>query len=149
IDLLTDFFEFGSPAFSRVARAFLDPFMATAVEEGLHIAITIGWRFDDPGATDFVARLIAPYRARGAPVYFAELEAPLDVRLERNASENRRRHKKVDWSTDEYLEAETSRFPWNTDGDYPFPFDLPHIKVDNSSLTPAETAARIKAASDL
>jgi hypothetical protein len=143
IDLLTDYFEFGSPGFSAVARTFLDVFFREAAAAGLRIIVTLGWRFDEPETFGLIDSLRRPFVQSGGRVYFAELEAPLAVRLERNETENRRRHKKVDWSTAEHLAELDREHRWNTAGDFPFPD--PHLRLDNSGLSPAEAARRIEA----
>ena len=68
-----------------------------------------------------------------------ELQAPLDVRLERNRSEHRRRHKHQDWVTDAYLEEIHTAHRYDSGG--ALPFDLPHLRLETELLL-AEAAAQ-------
>ncbi len=74
---------------------------------------------------------------------FAELEADLAIRLDRNASELRLAAKPskrdVAASRTRLLAAE-EKYQLNSDDD--FPFDA-HLKIDNSSLEPGEAAEMI------
>jgi hypothetical protein len=142
IDLLTDYFEFASGSFTRVARTFLDVFFEEAAASGLRVIFTMGWRFDEPENAEMVAGWMRPFVERGGRVSFVELRAPLEVRLERNESANRRAHKKVDWSTREHLAQEDRSHRWHSDGD--FPWRECHLVLENAALPPQEAARRIK-----
>jgi hypothetical protein len=63
--------------------------------------------------------------------------APLDVRRERNRSENRRRKKNAYWVTDESLHA--MHIAHRYDGGGTFPVDLPHLRVQTKHL-PADAS---------
>ena len=71
----------------------------------------------------------------------AELYAPLETRLERNRTENRRAHKRVDWATDEALRNLDARYQHTSNG--AFPLDLPHFELDVTNITPEESATII------
>ena len=65
--------------------------------------------------------------------------APLDVRLERNRTEHRRRHKNPYWVTDGYLQENHAAHRYDSRG--AFPFDVPHLRLENE-LLPADAAAQ-------
>lgn len=140
IDLLTGYFEFGSMPFRQVAETFNQQFFRQAAESGLSLVTTWGWDFDNPAHERSVRRYIAPYEEAGGRVVFAELAAPLDVRLVRNTTENRVAHKNVAWAT----EAELRRLDtaWRTNSNGNFPLDAPHTLIDNTELPP-DSAARL------
>ena len=140
IDLVTDYFAFGSEGFLHVTEAFNRQFYRQAAEHGVDLITTWGWDFANPAHERSVRHYIEPFLEAGGGVRFVELAAPLDIRLERNRTPNRRAHKKVDWATDEELARLDTVWKWNSDGN--FPLDLPHIVIENSDL-PADEAARL------
>ena len=84
------------------------------------------------------------FRSQGAEIYCAELVAPQSVRLERNRTENRLRHKasKRDLNfSEERLRHEDSKYRLvSNPGEIPFEN---YIRIDTSELSADETAERI------
>jgi hypothetical protein len=74
-------------------------------------------------------------------VLCVELLAPLDVRLERNRAEDRRRQKNAYWVTDAYLREIDAAHRYDSGG--AFPFDLPHLRLETERLSAEVTAQRI------
>jgi hypothetical protein len=142
LDLLTPYFVYGSLPFQRLVRAYKRLFLEEAAQDGLDLIITYGWRFDDPADAEVVWHWVQPYVERGARVCFVELLAPLEERLTRNRTENRRRHKKTDWSTDEELRRQHAALRQDSGG--AIPFDLPFLRIDTEHLTAEDTAQRIR-----
>lgn len=144
IDLLTEYFPFGSDPFQRLVEGFRHQILDEAAEAGVDIITTYGFAFDGPNLGQNIA-IIAEWMAcaarRGGASYFVELRAPVEVRLERNHHEHRRAHKKLDWATDEEMHRLNETYRWNSDGD--FPFDAPHLILDVTSMSPEESARRI------
>ncbi len=143
IDLLTDFFPFGSPPFNRLADPIRDLILREAAAAGVNLVMTAGWPFDKLEVLPIIEGMRAHARSHGGEAYFLELCAPLDVRLERNRHEHRRAHKKTDWATDEALRGLTEQHRWNSDGDFPWPEQ--HLLVDNTDLEPEEVARLVVA----
>jgi hypothetical protein len=141
IDLLTEYFPFGTPPFGRLDRAYRRMFFEEAVQQGLNLITTCGWNFAVPTQKDTIWSWVEPYVVHGGCVYFAELMAPLDVRLERNQTENRQQHKKVDWATSEYLRYIDSAHRLDSGG--VLPFDLPFLRIETEHLSAEATAQRI------
>ena len=114
---------------------------------------TFVWNVEDQEDADEVRRLIAPYVDAGLPVSFVELYADLPTRLERNVGQERiadkRSKRDLVWSDAHVRELEAS-YVMNTDPDRPTPADAvlagrPHLRLDNSDLTPEQSAAEIVA----
>ena len=142
IDLVKPYFEFGSEPFGRLSRSLRRAFMTEAAEAGLSLILTGALPFDDDAVLEVVREDCALYRDRGGKVFLVELTAPLDIRLARNLTENRRRHKELSWATDELLrEMDASVQQTSTPGK--FPFDFPHLTVDTTVVEPSEAAQRI------
>ncbi|MEX1022944.1 MAG: AAA family ATPase [Dehalococcoidia bacterium] len=141
IDLLTEYFPFGTPPFNRLVEDVRRGVIEEAAGAGLNLVVTGALPFDDRYWLAILERWTASVQSRGGQAYFVELRAPLDVRLERNRHEHRRAHKKTDWATDEALRALSEEHRWYSDGDFPWPER--HLVIDNTSVTPEEAARRI------
>ena len=141
IDLVTRFFPFQSPSFQRLTRGFTVPFFEEIAATRQSLIVTYGWAFDEPELVEVLLGYIRPVTEAGHRVCFAELEAPLEVRLERNLTENRRRNKNTDWATDAELRRLHAEHRWNSEG--AFPLDMPHLVVDTMSRNPTECAEAI------
>lgn len=63
---------------------------------------TYVWAFDLQLDWDYINHVVSIFESKGAAVYFVELEAELDERLERNKSPHRLEHKSkkrdIEWS---------------------------------------------------
>jgi len=99
VDLVTEFFPFGSEAFHALARPITSQLIEACASNGVGLIITNGLVFDAPGSRKLVDAWSEPYRRAGGEIFYAELAAPLEVRLARNETQNRARHKKIDWAT--------------------------------------------------
>jgi hypothetical protein len=142
IDLVTEYFAFDSPAYLRLVPLFRTQIFEEAARSGLDLITTGSWQFEDPDHTAIFRRFVQPYVECGGRVCFVELLAPLEVRLARNLTENRRRHKKTDWSTDEALRRDAAAYRYDSGG--ALPLDLPLLRLETARLTAEATAERIR-----
>jgi len=145
-DVLTPYFPFGTPPFVRLARTWRRMFFAEARQAGLNLVMTVAWRFDVPADAETIWSWLQPY-SEGGRVLCVELVAPLDVRLERHRTANRRRHKNAYWVTDAYLQEIHTAHRYDSGG--AFPFDLPHLRLETEHLSAEVTAQRIAEHFDL
>lgn len=106
---------------------------------------TFMWAFDQPEDWAFVEKVSDIFRAQGAEIYFAELIAPLDVRLARNATENRLKHKPskrdMEASNARLTEASRKYRLVSFEGEIP---SENYIRIDNTNLSAAEAAEKIR-----
>jgi hypothetical protein len=138
---VTRFFEFGSEPFHRLANQFTARIIEECASEGVSLIVTHGLMFDKPIAPSIIREWSEPYRRMSGSVRHVGLAASLEVRLERNVSENRRRHKRTDWATEQLLRDMESWGRWHSEGE--LPPDDPHIVIDNTELAAADAARRI------
>jgi hypothetical protein len=143
IDLLTEFFAFGTPPFERLLEETRHRVAEEAAGAGVNLILTGAWAFDDPSVLAIVERWLAAIEARGASAGFVELRAPLEVRLERNRSELRRSSKKLEWATDDAVIELANAHRWTSDGAFPFPEH--HLVIENAEVEATAAAARIVA----
>lgn len=101
------------------------------------------WAFDMQSDWDYVAHVSDIFRQQGAEIYYVELIAPQEVRLQRNETANRLAHK----ASKRDLEASRARLLWD-DANYrcvSLPGEIPfenYLRIDNSKVS-AETAAKM------
>ena len=101
------------------------------------------WAFDMQSDWDYVAHVSEIFRQQGAEIYYVELIAPQEVRLQRNETANRLAHK----ASKRDLEASRARL-LRDDANYrcvSLPGEIPfenYLRIDNSEIS-AETAAKM------
>ena len=99
--------------------------------------------FDMQSDWDYVAHVSDIFRQQGAEIYYVELIAPQEVRLQRNETANRLAHK----ASKRDLEASRARL-LRDDANYrcvSLPGEIPfenYLRIDNSEIS-AETAAKM------
>lgn len=142
VDLVTEFIPFGTAPFHALAGPITKLLIETCAAHDASLIITHALVFSAPGSRQVIEDWSAPYRRAGGEIFYAELAAPLEIRLLRNATENRARHKKVDWATPERLREMEGWGRWQSDGDIPDPSR--HTVIDNSDLSATDAAALIK-----
>jgi hypothetical protein len=136
-DVLSPFFPFGTASFSRLTQTWRRLFFEEALIAGLNVVTTVAWRFDQSADTETIESWLQPYIA-GGRVLCVELVAPLEVRMERNRSEDRQRQKNPCWVTDEYLQATDETHRYDSGGT--FSVDLPHLRLETEHLSAEATA---------
>ncbi len=139
LDLVTRYFAYGTDSAKRLLDGFNGAFFREAAAAGISLIATWGWRFDLESDSAHIWSYVEPYLTPTDSVSFVELTAPLEARLARNRTENRERHKNVERATDEELSSLPNR--WNSNG--AFPFDLPHMILDNTNIDPSQAARAI------
>ncbi len=136
------FGKFEGAVVNKLRDDIFDAFMKTNYSG---MIFTYMWAFDLQSDWDYVKALTDKFEATGGTVYCVELVADRAVRIERNKTENRLRNKasKRDLVTsqDRMIREETKYRLESRDGELPF---ANYIKIDNTSLEPAEVAAMIK-----
>lgn len=142
VDLVTEFFEFGTTGFHRLARPFTRQIIEACADQAIGLIVTHSLLFDGPHARAIIDDWSAPYRDAGLPVWYAELAAPLDVRMARNETPNRSHFKKVDWSTPERLREMEGWGSWHFGADWPDPAS--RVSIDNADLAPQAAAQLIR-----
>ncbi len=146
-DALSPYFPFGTPSFRRLGQTWRRTFLEEAVRAGLDVVTTMAWRFNQPGDAESIGDWLRPYVDGGGRVLCVELVAPLEVRLARNRTEDRWRHKNPYWVTDEYIREGDAAHRYDSGG--AFPFALPHLRLETAHLSAAAAARRIAARFDL
>ena len=114
------------------------------------LIFTMCFDFDSLFNWDYINEIVRMYEEEGAEIYYVELVANKEIRLERNKSENRLEHKKskrdIALSEDRIINENLFHRYESFDGEIPWDN---YMKIDNSNLSPVEVAKLIKDKFDL
>ena len=131
---------FHSGAIKRIREVVFEEFAAT---DNYGMIFTFLWAFDQPSDWEYAEHVAAVFRQRGADIYYVELIAPQEIRLERNATENRLKNKAskrdIEASNRRLLDDDRKYRCVSYEGELPFEN---YLRIDNSSLS-AECAAKM------
>lgn len=104
---------------------------------------TFAWAFDQQSDWDYVQHVTDLFEAQGAEVYYVELVATQEVRLQRNVTENRLQNKaskrNLEFSRDNLLHTDQKYRLVSNPGEVPYEN---YMKIDNTELAP-ETVAKM------
>ena len=132
---------------SRLRETIFEEFAAS---DNYGMIFTYMWAFDQKSAWEYIAHVRSIFEPYGTEFYYAELVAPQEVRLARNATENRLKNKAskrdLETSNQRLLDDDKRYRCVSLDGEIPFEN---YIKIDNTNLSPAEAAKIIKERFDL
>lgn len=127
-----------------VARLREVVFEEFAKSDSKGMIFTYMWAFDQPSDWAYVRHVTNLFQAHEAEIYYVELVAPQEVRLFRNETENRLKHKasKQDLarSRQRILEDDQKYRCVSREGEIPF---SNYLRIDNSALTAEEAARQI------
>ncbi|MDX9855259.1 MAG: AAA family ATPase [Parcubacteria group bacterium] len=151
IDLVNPFFDYGTEEGKRLVNLFREEIFKEVAKSDLEgIIFTFLWYFDAKKDWDYVDKICDIFRSKGGSVYFVELEAGMDERLERNKSSHRLEHKPTKRDTkksENDLISSMEKHRMNSKkGEIK---EKNYIKIDNTSLSPEEVAKIIKDKFDL
>ncbi|MCP8967693.1 AAA family ATPase [Ectobacillus ponti] len=146
IDLVLPFFPFGSPSFNRLVKLFRrEMFEEVAASDLYGMIFTYVWAFDHEGDWKFIEGICEIFRSRGADICFVELETDVEERLQRNKTPHRLAHKPTKRNlehSEQNLLEDMQKYRLNS-----LPGEVQeknYIRIDNTNLTAAETAALIQ-----
>ena len=143
IELVLDVFgERVSTVDKRIREVIFEEF---AKSDLYGMIFTFMWAFDRKEDWDYINNLLDIFRRENADIYYVELVAPQEIRLERNKTENRHHNKaskrNIEFSTSLILNEDSNYRLVSNDGELPFDN---YIKIDNSNLEPGIVAKMIK-----
>ncbi|MFD0050953.1 AAA family ATPase [Actinomycetes bacterium NPDC127524] len=146
IDLVNPFFDYGTKEGNRLVSLFRQEIFEEVSKSDLYgLIFTYVWAFDLQEDWDYVSKISAIFESRGGSVYYVELEADLEERLKRNKSPNRLEHKPTKRNIENSeadLKSSAQKYRLNSlkgeikKGNY--------LKINNTNLSPKETAKIIK-----
>ena len=138
--VLEIFGSFNGEAIRRLRDVVFEEF---AKSDNKGMIFTYMWAFNQQSDWDYVEHVKSIFV--GAEVYYVELVASQQVRLERNRTENRLKHKAskrdVETSDRRLLNDDVKYRCESLEGEITFPN---YLRIDNTNLSPEEAAKRIQ-----
>ena len=132
----------------KIRMVYLEEF---AKSDCYGMIMTLMWAFDDPTDWDVINQKCNIFRDKGADFYIAELVAPQEIRLQRNVTENRLKHKaskrNIERSRSWIIEYDNKHRFESNEGEIVTGMNISpdkYIRIDNSELPPDEAAKIIK-----
>jgi len=148
IDVVSGLFENMPAERSRLTALFREEVFKAYAKSGEYgMIFTFMWSFGSQADWDYIQHVEDLFREQGAEVYYVELEADYDLRIERNKTENRLLHK----STKRDIEKSEALFRRLEEkhrlNSLPGEVQKEHyLRIDNTDMQPDEAARRIKEA---
>ncbi|MHA1915350.1 MAG: shikimate kinase [Promethearchaeota archaeon] len=147
IELVLNFFEFGSKKFNMLSNEFrrrIFEEVATSKLSGL--IFTYVTDFNLESEKKYLEKISDIFRNQGATVFYVELEADLEERLRRNKGKLRMELKPSKRDTkrsEEGLLSMEKKYIMNSNETYPFFFQDNYLKIDNTNLSTKAAAKKI------
>ena len=146
LELVNQFFDFGTPSFVRLDRAVRFAFFEEIARSELSgLIFTYVWDLSEPADTAYLADVVQVFRQQGAAVRYIELKATLAARLVRNRDGYRLAHKPSKRDTvasEASLRYFEQHYRMNTvAGELA---GWPLLTVDNTVAEPSQVAQEIK-----
>ncbi len=136
------FGQFRGKTIQRLREVIFEDF---ATSDCYGMIFTIMWAFDMQSDWDYVLHVSDVFKKQNADVYYAELVAPQEVRLQRNVTENRLKHKPskqdTEISNQRLLMDDSKHRCVSNDGEITFEN---YIKINNTNQSPEAVAKMIK-----
>lgn len=140
--VLEIFGQFRGDVIQKLRFTILEEFGKT---KNYGLIFTYMMAFDMPSEYEYLRKVIEVLGVAQEDVCYVELVAPQNIRLERNATENRLKHK----ASKRDVAGSNARLIRDDENhrmeSFPGEINSPnYIRIDNSNLSPAETAKIIK-----
>ena len=146
IDIVHDLFFNMPEEKNRLVTLFRDEIFKTYSKSNEYgMIFTFMWALDSKTDWDYIDNLEKMFRAEGAEVYFVELEADYDIRIDRNKTENRLLNKPtkrdLEFSEKLFIHLE-DRYRLNSvDGEIQ---KENYLKINNTLISPEDVAKTIR-----
>lgn len=146
IDLVSDMFENLPKERNRLINLFRkEIFEAFSNSNEYGMIFTYMWAFDRQEDWDYINYVEELFASKGADIYFIELEADFDLRIERNKTENRLLNKPTKRNLEKsealFRNLETKYRLNSYEGEIR---KANYIKINNTDLLPEQAALFIK-----
>tara|TARA_B100001094_G_C18014173_1_gene711674 strand:+ start:276 stop:866 length:591 start_codon:yes stop_codon:yes gene_type:complete len=153
IEPLLNIFDYGTKEFTYLNSLFRHEILTQVAQSQLPgFIMTYAWALDIAEDKKEVDSYLEHFKQVGSEIYFVELEASENTRINRNKTKNRLEHKPskrdLNFSHQNLIEA-GKKYTENSNDNLPFFYQDNYIKIDNETATPADTAATILSKFDL
>ena len=140
--VLEVFGQFRGDIIQKLRHVIFEEFAKT---DNYGLIFTFMWAFDMPSDWEYLERVKKIFNLPEKDVFYVELIAPQEVRLQRNATENRLKNKAskrdIEASNARLIRDDQNYRCESLPGEIPFPN---YLRLENTNLSPEEAAAKIK-----
>ena len=140
--VLEIFGTFNGAVIQKLRRVVFEEFAKT---DSYGLVFTYMWAFDMPSDWDYIESVKSIFNLPEEDIYYVELIAPQEIRLQRNATENRLKNKgskrDVEASNARLLLDDRNYRCESLPGEIPWPN---YLRIENAFISPEEAAAQIK-----
>lgn len=140
--VLEIFGDFNVQAIKGLREVILKEFAKTT---NYGLIFTFMWAFDQQEDWDYIDSVKNCFNLPEEDIYYVELIAPQEIRLQRNATENRLKNKAskrdIEASNARLLRDDRNYRCESLPGEIPWPN---YLRIENTSLSPEDAAALIK-----
>ena len=140
--VLEIFGQFRGDVIQKLRKVIFEEFAKT---DSYGMVFTFMWAFDMKEDWDYLESVKKIFNLPDEDIYYVELIAPQEVRLERNRTENRLKHKAskrdIESSNQRLVRDDRNYRCESLPGEIPFPN---YLRLENSCVSPEEAARIIK-----
>ena len=141
--VLEVFGQFRGDIIQKLRHVIFEEFAKT---DNYGLVFTFMWAFDMPSDWEYLERVKNIFNLPEEDVYYVELIAPQEVRLQRNCTENRLKNKAskrdIDASNARLIRDDQNYRCESLPGEITFPN---YLRLETADLSAADAAAKIKA----
>ena len=146
IELVSPFFSYGTKEGKRLVDLFRQEIFEEVSKSDLEgLVFTYVWAFDQQSDWDYVDKVCSIFESKGGTIYFVELEADFEERLQRNKSPHRLEQKPTKRNiecSEQGLRSTMKKHRLNSiNGEIKRDN---YIKINNTKLSPQEVSKIIK-----
>jgi hypothetical protein len=146
IELVSPFFDYGTKEGKRLVNLFRQEIFEEVSKSDLYgLIFTYVWAFDYQADWDYINNVCKLFESKGGTVYFVELEADLEERLDRNKSPHRLEHKptkrNIEWSEQNLIKTLEEYRLNSVKGEIT---RENYMRINNTNLSAEEVALMIK-----
>ena len=146
IELVSPFFSYGTESGKRLVKLFRNEIFEEVSKSDLDgLIFTFVWAFDQKADWDYIDEVCNIFESKGGDIYFVELEAELEERLDRNKSPHRLEHKPTKRNierSERDLRGSMEKYRLNSkNGEIK---KENYIRINNTNLSPEAVAKILK-----
>lgn len=146
IEPITDLFRGYPEHFKRLNYLFREEIFKSFLQTDQYgLIFTFMWAFDAQEDWDYINGLEQLFLSHGSQVYFVELEADFDVRIQRNKTENRLLHKPSKRNlehSEQLFRSLEQKYRLNS---LPGEIKKEHyLRINNTEISPEQAAQLVK-----
>lgn len=146
IELVSPFFSYGSEEGKRLVRLFRQEIFEEVAKSSLDgLIFTFLWALNLQSDWDYIDQISHIFESKGGEIYYVELEADMEERLERNKSPHRLLHKptkrNIERSERDLINTMQTRRLNTYEGEID---KKNYIKINNAKISAEEAAKMIK-----